>query len=154
MAPPRFRARLGRQRVTRTTSKAVAAGIGSATKQMKAIEKEYGRWVNHVEMFTPQALMEALQPTFDKSQDYVPVKSGRLKASGFLEMFKTAGGDSGVQIGYGRGGQPPYTIIVHERLDLVHAPPTRAKFLQAALEEDAEQVQRLTLENMKIMSGT
>lgn len=61
---------------------------------------------------------------FVLSQQYVPVKTGRLKRSG--------------QIIYEPDGKPsiiydtPYALYVHEIIDNRHATPTKAKFLEDA----------------------
>jgi hypothetical protein len=73
--------------------------------------------------------VEALEPTFDKSQELVPVLTGALKRSGFLGVGESRG-KKVAEIGYGRGGVPFYAARVHEDLDVYHKPPTQAKFLE------------------------
>ncbi len=53
--------------------------------------------------------------------------------SHFLEVRKI---QSGVRayIGYAKGDNPHYAFIVHERMDVRHAPPTTAKYLQIAVQ--------------------
>lgn len=93
--------------------------------------------VNQFDAVTEDIMIEALEPTFAKSQEYVPVLTGELKASGYLQ--KTGSGSrKRVEIGYGRGGQPRYAAIVHERTDIPHAKGKQAKFLQRAVMEDLD----------------
>lgn len=80
-------------------------------------------------------MVNALQPTFEKSQLYCPVDTGALLASGYLEATSYRQNPR-VEIGYARGGQPSYAVVVHENLSFYHKAPTRAKWLQAAMLED------------------
>lgn len=88
-----------------------------------------------IEGASPEIMIQVLQPTFDKSQDYCPIKTGDLKASGYLEVTSFRGSPR-VEMGYARGGNPHYAVIVHEDMETYHRPPTRAKWLQAAMLED------------------
>lgn len=94
-----------------------------------------------------EIMLEAMRPTFEKSQTYCPVESGRLKKTGYLEVVPFRGKPR-VEIGYGKGQNPRnrigrnYTAYVHEMIDLKHQPPTRAKWLQAAVMEDLELIHR------------
>ncbi|KKM82884.1 hypothetical protein LCGC14_1314930, partial [marine sediment metagenome] len=90
-----------------------------------------------------------LKVIFDRSQIYVPVgKTGRLKASGKIEVQDTAKGARGT-IHYGKGGEPPWAVFVHEDLEAIHDPPTRAKFLQSAAEETEAEVEQAVMEVME-----
>lgn len=88
---------------------------------------------------TPEIMLEAMQPTFEKSQLYTPVDTGALQESGYLEIIGH-GKNAIVQIGYGKGGRPDYTVYVHEAVDIPHRAPGRAKFLQSAVMEDLGQI--------------
>jgi hypothetical protein len=61
---------------------------------------------------------------YDKSQELVPVKTGRLKKSGRVRMNN----DGTYRVEY----MEPYAIFVHEMLGLRHETPTQAKFLEDA----------------------
>lgn len=127
--------KVGRVRISKTLKPSVASYTRSVREQMKQIEKNYSAVINQLRGVTPSVLEEALRPTFDKSQEYVPVDTGDLKASGYLEV-KREGKDTRAEMGYGKGGDPNYAAFVHERTDINHQSPTRAKFLQSAIEED------------------
>lgn len=135
----RSRMSVGRVRVTRVVSPAEAGYIRAMRNQMKTIEQAITAKINQIQGATPAALKYATQPIFDKSQVYVPVDKGPLKASGFHTTERTAKG-ARVNIGYGKGGNPPYAVFVHERLDLAHDAPTRAKFLEQAANEHISQI--------------
>ena len=90
-----------------------------------------------VAMVAAQAINEEAQIAFEKSQDLVPVDTGVLRASGVLETAAIQGDKIVVEMGYG-GAAKEYALIVHERLDVNHASPTQAKYLeQPALEAQA-----------------
>jgi hypothetical protein len=73
------------------------------------------------------------------SQAEVPVDTGTLRASGRVLEPEELGDTVSITIGYGYGDQvnpktgqlaSQYAVPVHERLDVKHAPPTKAKFLE------------------------
>lgn len=123
----------------------------SAREGMRAILKNYNNLINHMEGSTPHILLEALRPTFDKSQVYCPVDKGTLRDSGYLEITESNLGRTRVEIGYARGGDPYYAVDVHENLEWRHEAPTRAKWLQIALEEDSASIQARILGAYKDM---
>ncbi len=118
----------------------VSGSRTSATSGMRGVLRNYERLIGHMEMATPEILMEAMEPTFDKSQDYCPEDTGELRESGYLEITQFRK-QPRVEIGYGRGGEPEYAVAVHENLEWRHKAPTRAKWLQIAVEEDAQAIQ-------------
>ncbi len=75
-----------------------------------------------------------LEPIYDRSQEYVPVDTGRLKASGYIETAEEDGIIAG-EVGYAPYGDPYYATAVHEVEEWNHAPPTRAKYLEDAVKE-------------------
>lgn len=152
MARRLVRARVGSGRITSNVGEAEAAYTRSIRSQMEQIERNITDFIQEVTDQTSDILLEALQPTFDKSQQYVPLLTGRLKESGYLEGTKTASGGT-VTIGYGKAGDPGYAVFVHEMTGYYHKPPTRAKFLQAALEEDMEAIQDRIIKAYASMTG-
>lgn len=117
------------------------AGTASteARASMRGIQRSINDIFKSLENATPEALLEAMQPTFEKALYYTPVDTGDLKSSGYMQT-KKQGKNIELEIGFGKGGQPPYAAHVHERTDIPHAAPTRAKFLQSAIEEDAQDI--------------
>ncbi len=138
----KIKARVGRGAIRKTLDPSSASYTRQIRAQIKEIEEALSEFASAVEDQAPEIVENALRPTFEKSQKYVPVDTGDLKKSGFLEVRKTDRGIVKAEIGYGKGGKPPYAVFVHERTDLKHKSPTRAKFLQAALEEDFHQIQK------------
>jgi len=125
----KFRASI---RTNRFSGASGAAFQKSVHDSMQDVISEYKAFLDFIGGVTPEIIRSALEPTFDLSQQYVPVEFGTLRDSGFLEITK----DGTVVMGYGKGGVPDYAPFVHERMDQEHQPPTRSKFLQAALDED------------------
>lgn len=88
-----------------------------------------------VEEQSADIMLNALQPTFELSQVYCPVDTGDLLASGYLEVTQYRSNPR-VEMGYARGGNPSYAVVVHEDPQFYHKLPTRYKWLQAAMMED------------------
>lgn len=149
----RFTARIGRQTIGAYVPGNEAAYTRQTRASMSHIIREFERFVNHMEDVTPEILMHALKPAFDLSQKYVPVDTGALRKSGYLETVSFRGSPK-VEIGYGRSGVPFYAGAVHENLEWAHKAPTQAKFLQRALEESQPQVQARIIEGLKQGAGT
>ena len=61
-----------------------------------------------------------------KSQEIVPVDTGKLYRSGFNRLARDTRNTLTYQVGYSK----KYAVYVHERLDLRHAPGKSAKFLE------------------------
>ncbi len=124
---------VGRQQIRGAVkySKGTAATI-DVRAAMADIQKNFEQVIDSLEGVTEDAIAYALQPILDTSQELVPVDTGALKASGFLQTQKIRGKVSGV-VGYARGGNPFYAAIVHENLEFYHTPPTQAKFLEEAV---------------------
>lgn len=111
---------------------------GSAAIDMQRIIARYAALVNMMRDMTPAVMFQAMIPIYAKSQMYVPKKSGALASTGRLTV-ENQGGDPKVSITYGND-KVPYAAVVHEFVWINHNPPTRAKFLQAAMEEEYNQL--------------
>jgi len=108
-------------------------------QQFTAIKRRLRKIIKDIKDATPDAVVYGLQPIFDESQRLVPVDTGDLKASGYLEVVKS-GGTVRAEVGYTRGGKPKYAGAVHERLDQGHQAPTQAKFLEHAVDKHINNV--------------
>lgn len=124
-----------------------------ARSSMEGIVTRFRALITSLKNATPAALEEALSPTFDKAKLYCPKKTGALVRS--AEMVTRVGdnGTASVQISFGQNGVIHYAAIVHERTDLHHVPPTRSKFLQAAVEEDLNKMKRRFSAALKRLAG-
>lgn len=139
MAVKSIKVNVGRQQLgARNTHSMSAAELGYATTMRRRSKEITDQLINILEQFEGVAedvMIEALEPTFEKSQEYCPIDTGRLRASGYLEKTGSKG-QPRVEMGYARGGNPYYAALVHENTFFRHAPPTKAKFLQDAVFED------------------
>jgi hypothetical protein len=112
------------------------AASKTAREGMAEVVKAYTALVRKLHGVTPEAVQNALMPVFEKSQEYVPKRTGTLAASGVLEVEGETGNVEG-SITYG-DADAWYASIVHEFVWLNHIPPTRAKYLQSAMEEELD----------------
>ena len=131
----KFRSSVGLQRIGKNVSSSQASYTRDVRAAMDNIIKNYEAVISDIKGATNAVLKEALTPTFEKAKEYTPKDTEALVNSGYLEV-KGRGANAKAEIGFGKGGKPFYAVYVHERTDLHHASPTRAKFLQGALEED------------------
>lgn len=134
MARVRVKTSVGLQRLSAGRDATLKAFTRDARKSMKEVAKNLENVISKIEDATPEAVEYGMKPIWDLSRKYVPVDTGRLQASGQF-VVQERGGKIEAAISYGKGGEPEYAIYVHERLDQAHAAPTRAKFLQAAVNE-------------------
>jgi len=127
--------RMGLEKVSKPQFASEPDYVAQVNAQMKALMDDLQYIMDQFAAVTPEITKEAMQPTFDKSQEYCPHKTGVLKDSGYLEIVGFRG-QPRVEMGYGKGGVPRYAVLVHEMVEVPHAPPTRSKFLEAAINED------------------
>ncbi len=133
--------------------------------QLKVLMEEINLWTKHIKEEAHKVAHNALVPTFQKSQRYCPVSldgsrpydsPGTLKRSGRLVIKEKgsvgATSRSEVSISYGGNGIPFYAVFVHE-IPRRHTPPTRYKFLEAALKEDMSDIKARMFDGVKTISG-
>jgi hypothetical protein len=151
---PRLHVAIGKQRFTESPRwPSENDYIASVQRQTKGLVKAIEEIVKQFKEASPEIMIEALRPTFELSQVYVPKDTGALMRSGYLEeaMFR---GKPRVEIGYGYRNSPLYAQLVHERTDLYHEPPTKAKFLQDAVMEDLPNIYKRLGENYRRFMGS
>lgn len=147
-----LKANVGRSRIGASIPANFANPQRQVRSQFQAILREYYRWTRHMDTESVEVLKEALEPTFQKSQQIVPYKDGDLMASGYLET-RTFRGKATVEIGYARGGKPEYAVRQHEDLELNHPNGGQAKFLERPLADDANDIQARVIQGMRKASG-
>ena len=81
-------------------------------------------------------LLEAGEFLLEKSQEIVPVDTGALRDSGFVDV-RGSGFGSEVVVGYTK----EYAIYVHEDLRARHAFGTSAKYLERPMRQYAAKIQ-------------
>lgn len=146
--PVNIKINIGLRRISKATDPSFAGYARQIREQTKAIADDLKIFVKGLENATAEVLEDALKPVFVESQKLVPVDKGKLKRSGFLESRDEPNGGS-VEIGYAKGGNPPYAALVHERMDLFHDPPTQAKFLERPLNDQFFSVQKRIVNSYK-----
>lgn len=125
------------------------AQVGIA--QVQANFSRFCDWLN-LEV-TPEAMVEALEPTMDLSDHYAPKDTHTMVNSRYNEVRKSRGGVVRATVGYNRHGEAPYTIFVHEMPQFYHDPPTQAKFLERALDEETPEIIGRLAAGIKSRSG-
>lgn len=102
---------------------------------------------------TPDAMVEALEPTMDLSDAYAPKDTHRMVNSRYNKVRKNRSGVLRAEVGYNKNGEAPYTVFVHEMPQFYHTPPTRYKFLQSALDETTPEIVGRLAASIKRRSG-
>lgn len=139
-----FKASIGSKRGHAYNAADLRRQLDNLTKNFKALK-------GHMEEQAVDILYDALKPTFDLSQKYVPVDTGKLKDSGYLVVEKTSNGVQAA-MGYAYRGNPHYALYVHE-IPRYHAAPTSWKWLQRALEEDSGNIEKRVKQGFMIAGG-
>lgn len=125
---------------------------GDLGAQLNQLEKDFTWYCNQFEEGSMEVLLAALAPTIELASFYCPKKTGALAESAYLEAETFRNGQR-VEMGFAKGGQPDYAIIVHEDVEATHEPPTKAKFMQDAIDEDWGNVTTRIAQGYQLMSG-
>lgn len=120
-----------------------------ARMQMEAITTSLKNIISDIQGVTGDILYDALEPTMELAKEYTPVDTGALVESAYMDKTTYPGG-ARVVIGFAKGGEPAYGVLVHELTNLHHEAPTRSKFLLAAIEEDAAGIYARILRGFKL----
>lgn len=149
MATKNFKAGFDFKRLPTSTtwgSKAFYRKVATqdARLAMTDVIAKYAALLNKLHASSPDILVNALRPIFKRAQYYVPEDTGALWESGKLEG-KMEGGKPTASITFGNE-EAWYAAMVHEYVWLAHQEPTRAKFLQHAMEEGIDGI----MESLKV----
>lgn len=127
------------------------------SSQLAELAKDINAWVRHVGVSKEAVVLAALTPTFEKSKVYCPKDKGLadpLSLVNSARLTVTKKNDTVVaSMSYGAKGMPFYAVFVHEIMRYRHAPPTRAKFLEAAVKEDLHNIKDRLSEGTKKITG-
>jgi len=140
---------IGYQRATRSMSGATAKTRNQVIRQFNEINKRLDLLGRAIEQTTKEVAEEALTIIFDASQILVPVNTGDLKASGYVDVRRVGNKIVG-EVGYAPRNDPPYALFVHENLEMHHKPPTQAKYLQKAVEDNAGKITALIISHLRM----
>lgn len=134
----RVNVQVGRTR-THNLSPLQSGYVNEVNKSARAIRENLKKVIDAIQATSAEGLKHAMEPMFDTSQRLVPKDTLALARSGYLEARQTQRGAS-ISIGYGRGGNPSYAGIVHERMGVHHDSPTQAKYLEEAVNQHIREV--------------
>jgi len=82
-----------------------------------------------------QATLDALQD----AEPTVPIDEGDLRKSKYSDPPQVNGSTVENTFGY----DVPYALPVHERMDVYHKPPTRAKFMEITLNANRDKYEAI-----------
>jgi hypothetical protein len=142
------RPNIGLKRIGKNVPQDIADNTRAVRAAMDDILWNMRQVVKGLTGVTPDALEYGLWPIFAESQRLVPVDTGALHDSGYLNTG-WEGNRAVAEIGYAPGGIPDYAVKVHEDLEARHKPPTKAKFLQDAIDTELDGVQERILEYLR-----
>ena len=109
-------------------------------KQLKAslkkLEKQIQEKIDSIKDVSAETLESVGQEILDRSQELVPVETGALKKSAFIETNKDSN-ETSVSIGYNKDGTAPHAVFAHEIGPYSNptTPGTQYKFLETAVRE-------------------
>ena len=118
-----------------------------AQAALTALEDNFAGFIADTEEQTKSALEKVVDLVLAASTDKVPVKTGRLRDSGFKQVGKEGDKVVGV-VGYNRDGSANHAVFVHENLEVSHS-SGEAKFLQNAVEENKSEIIRIFVDELK-----
>lgn len=128
-----------------------ASYVRQVNQGLKQLEKSLIDVLDQFMNVTPEVMLDAMRPIYDLSQEYVPVRDGKLKNSGYLEVVER-GSRPYVEFGYAKGGRPDYAVYVHEMIEIPHKAPTRAKYAEQAVNDAVgETINRLVANYREFM---
>lgn len=143
---------VGRSHI-RAWAKGSAAELGrQLNSAFRELVDDIDWYFRKVEDALPEDMAKAMEPTFEKSQTYCPKDTHDLVNSGYMAVEKYRNG-ARLEMGYGKDNKPDYAIYVHEMTNYTHEEPTRAKFLQAPIEEDFHLILQRISEAVKERTG-
>jgi hypothetical protein len=131
----------------------------SLNGQLTKFSKDVESWVEHLGRNSHVIINNSLIPTFEKSKIYCPkvtlllVQSGRLKVDYIKNTNGSGEKKARVSISYGSKLIPFYAVYVHEILSYNHEAPTRAKFLESAINEDRNSITEYIKQTAKTIIG-
>jgi len=98
-------------------------------KDTKELQRTLEKLDKRAQAELKKALYAEAELIMTESKKQVPVDTGTLRSTGYVKQPEEKGDLVEVEMGYG-GPAAPYAIWVHERTELHHNPPTKAKYLE------------------------
>ncbi len=107
------------------------AKVASVTSNLK----NFSAWLRTLDKSGKKELRKSMGsvalPLFEKTQEIVPVKKGKLKASGRISI-RVGDKQITLTIKYGDDGTP-YAAKIHEDLELTHPHGGQAKYVESVV---------------------
>ncbi len=104
------------------------------TAASRALAAELARLQKEAPAAMGRALYREAEDIMARSKEiYVPVKTGALRRSGYVEEPTITSTTATVVLGFG-GAAAPYAVYVHER-QARHEPPTQWKYLEVPMND-------------------
>jgi hypothetical protein len=134
----RLQLRMGLKHVAKPKWPSEPGYVASMNAQIEAWLADIQDIFDQILYASPEIMLDAVYPIYNKARNvYCPVDTGALRDSAYAEATGR-GKNPRVEVGFAKGGSPRYAVYVHEMVEQYHEPPTRSKFLQAALMEDLD----------------
>jgi hypothetical protein len=109
------------------------AQVADATHQVRNLRANLGKLERGLRRQLREIVVEILDEAFDKTQEIVPYKKGRLSRSGRTSVRVGAQQVSG-KIIYG-GPDAPHALRQHEGLELEHKNGRQAKYVESVVRQ-------------------
>ncbi len=132
-----------------TTSSAFQRRGKRLKASLKKLEKQIQVKIDSVKDVSEEALLSLGQDILDRSLEIVPIDTGALKKSAFIESSKTTSGPS-VTLGYNKDGSAPHAVFAHEigPYKSPTTPGTQYKFLEQPLHEKIPEIVKILRRNI------
>ena len=120
------------------SSPAFIQSSADAKKAFDAVGKRLEKVIKAIRVESEPALLAIAKEIERRALPLTPIDTGALRESSFTDSRTTSEGAEAV-VGFGKGGEPPYAVFVHE-IQANHESPTQWKFLQAAAEQVEKEI--------------
>lgn len=137
------------------TAKKVNFGI--SVEGDKALMKRFERAQKTVGEALQETLLISARATLKGAQARVPIRFGRLKTSGRLDVFTPATSPTQlIEVSFGKMPFVPYALVVHERVYdsrtgkiIRHRGRTQAKYLIEPFEREVAKLEKLAYDRLQ-----
>ncbi len=130
-------------------------------KEIKEINKNLQKELAGLEMGVARASEILAFRVLDRALELTPIDTGALRKSAFIERLgkrpnrkRPDGINPILLVGYDRNNSAKHAVFVHERVELQHAPPTQAKFLTTAINEEIPRFLKDMADLIKVNKGS
>lgn len=126
-------------------------------ENVEKVIRQLDEWTNATQLRLASALYEEAEKIITASKQLVPVDTGFLRASGFVEQPEFSHGKVSVALGYG-GPAAPYAIHIHEgtrpRIETGAPPPPIGPLKEWARRHGLDEGVAYAIRHKIVMEGT